>query len=79
MPKLLNAVPVLDLATLEQEAHVVRATLLLSFITNEKVKLWVVEVVSLANPTLLSTNIQVRSPHRKARENIASQRAIKEM
>lgn len=53
MPKLLNAVPVLNLAALEQVADIVRVLFDLRFLADVEVQLGVVEVVFLVDAALL--------------------------
>ena len=53
VPELLNTVPVLDLSTLQKVAQIVTLSLLLGLISNVKVELWVVKVVSRVYSSLL--------------------------
>ena len=53
VPELLNTVPVLDLSTLQKVAQIVTLSLLLGLISNVKVELWVVKVVSRVDSSLL--------------------------
>ena len=51
VPKLLDAIPVLDLATLQEPAQVVRLRLVLSLLADVKVQFRVVEDVLLLDST----------------------------
>lgn len=53
VPKLLDAVPILDLSTFEQKAHIVRLLLSLCLLTDEEVQLGVAKLILLSNSTLL--------------------------
>ena len=55
VPELLNSVPILDLSTLQQEAHIVRSLLVLRIFANVKVQLGVAKLVFFADSTLLRT------------------------
>ena len=53
VPELFNTIPVLNLATLEQKADIVRLLFRLGRLANEKVKLRVAKLILLADSTLL--------------------------
>ena len=68
VPELLNAVPVLDLTTLQDIDHFVRGMLALRLFSDVEVQLRVVKVVFLANPSFLKLSKQkelVRQFHKK--------------
>ena len=53
MPELFDAVPILDLTTLEDVHDLVSRLLALGLLTNEKVELCIVKIVFFANASFL--------------------------
>ena len=55
VPELLDSIPILDLSTLQEEAHIVRLLLRLRLLSDVEVQLRVAKLVFLANSSLLRT------------------------